>query len=738
VARSESQTRRQQIANGVGIALLGWLLLAGLSLAGLFEAFDLRLLDWRFRLRGERPASEALAIVGVDDATIRAYGAWPMPRDSYALLLTILEEAGARAIAFDLQFPADKNQDPEWNRLLTHVTSSHDNVVQAIWFHATDSARHADPLSPEVWEILTSQSLPATGATAPAAGGVAVPFLELLAAAKTLGHLTVVVDRDGAIRGLPMLIHYQGRVFPSLALSAYATYRGWASATAVEWSRRSAVVRWPDGARSRLPLQVDGSTGIDFAGDRTAFRQTHSMLEVLQWHRAGRATDVRKAVSGRIVLVGLTSRHEVSEDVGTTPFAATTPLLYVHANAIDNLLRNRFRSRPPAWLHLLVLGILSGALGGWFAVLSVPRGALVMGLTVLGVAGCDFLLLAVFGLDAPPSAALALAPLIYAGIASHRYVFLERRSHEREEDLREGRSVQQRFLPEGLVGQKLSHYQIVEKLGAGGMGVVYRGRDERLARDVAVKVLTGGALADESMRRRFRREALAFSKLNHQHIATIFDFDSQDGTDFIVMEYVAGTSLSGALERGPLPERQALVLGVQIAEALAEAHARGVLHRDLKPGNVMLTPGGDAKVLDFGLAKMLGRDSSTISRSMTGSGEIVGTLAYMAPEVLRGEEADARTDVYGLGMLLFEMTTGCRPFPDDLPHELMYMILNQPPPEPRVLNAKISARTQAITLKALEKALEDRPSTQEILADLREVVAITSGSARAVWAERDG
>lgn len=735
MSRSESQTRRQQITRGMVIALIGWLVISVLHVAGVFEMFDLRLLDWRFRLRGERPASDAIALVGVDDATIRAYGAWPMPRDAYALLLTALEEAGARAIGVDLQYPDDGNQDPQWNRLLARVTSEQENVVQAIWFHAQGSAAQVEPLSPASAAVLRSHGFPADRVRAPEAASVAVPFPELLTAAKRFGHITVLVDRDGAIRSIPMLVHFRDHIYPSLALSTYAAYRGHAAPPTVEWSRHAALVRWADGDRTRLPLRADGVTGIDFAGDAAAFPHTHSLVRVLQWYRDGEVGKLREAVAGRIVLVGLTSRYEASEDVGTTPFAAATPLVYIHANAIDNLLRGRFLSRPPTWLHLLALAGIGGALGWWFAVLPVPRAALLMGLSVAALAGVDQLLLALFAIDAPPSAALAIAPVVYAGIQSHRYIFLERRAHQREVEIREGRSVQQRFLPEALVGQKLSHYQIVEKLGAGGMGVVYRARDERLARDVAVKVLTGGALADESMRRRFRHEALAFSKLNHRHIATIFDFDSQDGTDFIAMEFVAGTSLAELLERGPLPERQALVFGIQVAEALVEAHAQKVLHRDLKPGNVMVTREGEAKVLDFGIAKLIGLDSSTISRSMTESGELVGTLAYMAPEVLAGGRADPRTDLYGLGMLLFEMTTGVRPFPDDQPHELMYLIMNQSPPDPRVMNAKLSPAVQAIILRSLEKAPEDRfASAREMLAALREASSSSSGTATSVGA----
>ncbi len=155
-----------------------------------------------------------------------------------------------------------------------------------------------------------------------------------------------------------------------------------------------------------------------------------------------------------------------------------------------------------------------------------------------------------------------------------------------------------------MIGKTLSHYRVVEKIGAGGMGEVYRARDEHLGRDVALKVLPAGTLGDEHARKRFRKEALALSKLNHPNIATVFDFDTQDGTDFLVMELVEGVTLSDKLAGGPLPEKEITRLGMQLAEALEEAHEQGVVHRDLKPGNVMVTPKGHAKILDFGLAKL--------------------------------------------------------------------------------------------------------------------------------------
>ena len=155
-----------------------------------------------------------------------------------------------------------------------------------------------------------------------------------------------------------------------------------------------------------------------------------------------------------------------------------------------------------------------------------------------------------------------------------------------------------------MIGKSLRHFRIDAKLGAGGMGEVYLAHDERLERDVALKVLPARTLADETARKRFRKEALALSKLNHPNIATIYDFDTQDGVDFLVMEYVEGTTLSEKLSNGPLPEEEVTKLGRQVADALEEAHERGVIHRDLKPGNVMVTAKGQAKVLDFGLAKL--------------------------------------------------------------------------------------------------------------------------------------
>ena len=272
----------------------------------------------------------------------------------------------------------------------------------------------------------------------------------------------------------------------------------------------------------------------------------------------------------------------------------------------------------------------------------------------------------------------------------------------------------------GMVGKTISRYRVLAKLGAGGMGEVYRAHDERLQRDVALKVLPAHILADETARNRFRKEALALSKLNHPHIATVYDFDTQDGVDFLVMEYVAGATLAKRITDGALPEKEVAQLGIQIAAALEEAQEQGVVHRDLKPGNVMVTPKGQVKVLDFGLAKLVRPVADTAATmSMTETPAAAGTLPYMPPEQLQGKVVDVRADLYALGAVLYEMGTGQRAFPERESHRLIAAILQQTPPAPGEVNSQVSAGLESIIFKALEKDPERRyQSAQELRVDL--------------------
>jgi serine/threonine protein kinase/Flp pilus assembly protein TadD len=272
-----------------------------------------------------------------------------------------------------------------------------------------------------------------------------------------------------------------------------------------------------------------------------------------------------------------------------------------------------------------------------------------------------------------------------------------------------------------LVGERLGHCRILERIGAGGMGEVYRARDEHLDREVALKVLSEGTLADEEARRNFRLEALTLSKLNHPNIATIHDFDCQDETDFLVEEYVPGISLDERLAKGPLREDEILQLGMQLVEGMAAAHNQGIMHRDLKPSNLRVMSDGRLKILDFGLARPLPSVRQTSSTQSSGVGPAVaGTLSYMPPEQLRGQPAAIRGDIYSMGAVLYEMATGRRPFEAPVSTLLLDAILHEPPVPPRQLRPDLSMPLQQIVLKCLEKEPGHRyQSALELLTDLR-------------------
>ncbi len=291
-----------------------------------------------------------------------------------------------------------------------------------------------------------------------------------------------------------------------------------------------------------------------------------------------------------------------------------------------------------------------------------------------------------------------------------------------------------------MVGRTLAHYRVVEQIGAGGMGVVYRARDERLDRDVALKVLAAGALADETARKRFQQEARALSQLNHPHICTIYDVGEAEGQIYIAMEFIEGRPLN-ALARGEgLPVDSAIRYGVQIAGALAHAHERGFVHRDLKGANVLITADGRAKVLDFGLARRLPGPpgEATRTQGLTEAGTVVGTLSYMAPEVLRGEPADARSDLWALGVVLYESVSGSLPFSGQGRFEVTSAVLRDspaplPPRVPAGLRTVIHRCLAKEPAQRYQRAGEVRAALEAAHSDTTAVAARPPAPAARRW-----
>ncbi|MBW3565537.1 MAG: serine/threonine-protein kinase [Acidobacteria bacterium] len=279
-------------------------------------------------------------------------------------------------------------------------------------------------------------------------------------------------------------------------------------------------------------------------------------------------------------------------------------------------------------------------------------------------------------------------------------------------------------------GSNLGPYQIVSRLGAGGMGEVYRALDTRLDRSVAVKVLPSDTSGDEKANARFQREAKLISQLSHPNICALYDIGRSNETTYIVMELIDGETLGSRLQRGPLPLREIFPCAIQIADALDRAHRTGVIHRDLKPGNVMLTRGG-AKLLDFGLARainpVVAEDDPTQAAPLTSAGMVVGTLPYMAPEQLHGRETDERSDIFAFGALLYEMITGRRAFHASSSASLVAQILEHEPPAPSSLQPITPAALERVVMTCLEKDPERRFQCAGDLA--RELRRIETGTA---------
>ena len=275
---------------------------------------------------------------------------------------------------------------------------------------------------------------------------------------------------------------------------------------------------------------------------------------------------------------------------------------------------------------------------------------------------------------------------------------------------------------------QLSHYRLIERIGAGGMGIVYRAHDEQLDRDVAIKVLPRGSLTDEVARKRFRKEALALARLNHPNVATVHEFGSDDGVDFLVTEYIAGMTMDAKLAAGALPPSEVFRLGLQLAQGLSAAHQQGIVHRDLKPGNLRLTTDGRLKILDFGLAQLIPQATEQdLTVTLSQSQEVTGTLPYMAPEQLRGDAADARSDVWSAGAVLYEMATGRRPFVEKNSPLLINAILNQSVDSANEVNPAVPAVLNEVIRKALAKDPSQRYQTAGELAVGLELPT-TSGS----------
>ncbi|MCH7783585.1 serine/threonine protein kinase, partial [candidate division KSB1 bacterium] len=272
-----------------------------------------------------------------------------------------------------------------------------------------------------------------------------------------------------------------------------------------------------------------------------------------------------------------------------------------------------------------------------------------------------------------------------------------------------------------MIGETILHYKILEKIGEGGMGIVYKAQDTKLDRIVALKFLPDDVIREKEAKERFIREARSASKLDHPNICTIHAVEEVDDQLFIAMAYYEGETLQDVIDKGPMKIDEALTITNQIAEGLNEAHSKGIIHRDIKPSNIMLTDRGQVKIMDFGLAK------SIAGSKVTKAGTTLGTIGFMSPEQSRGEEVDSRTDIWSLGVVLYYMLTGQTPFKGEYEQAVIYSIVNVDPEPITGLRTGVPVELETYIGKCLEKKAEDRyPTVSGLMVDLRKLKKDTS------------
>lgn len=443
------QVHRVPRCRGALLGLAAAAALALLSVLGAFETFDAQVADLRYQMRGIVPAPDAIAMIELDDATVSSYGKWPLPRETYALLIEALHAGGARAIGMDFAFMGRIEADSVADELLTAVTAAHPEVVHAIGFLPSapgypNDVENASLTDPD----LIRHGRPVGRQRLVVASHVTLPYPELLAAADAVGHWAVSVDPDGTTRSLPLFVRYGDFAYPALSIRMVET----ASRTdprlpQFELARDGVWMHSRTGDR-RVPTDEFGQTSIVFSGDARAFPHHASMLQVLQWWAAGDTASIAAVVRGRLVLAGLTTEQEANPDRGPTPFSRATPLVYVHANAIAAAMQGRFLTSLPAWVLFVVLLLAGALLGALYAGMHLGAStALAFGAGVL-IAATNYGLFVWSDIHMPAVALLLLPPLSWSAVEGLRRRNSERLALARAKELDVARNIQQKLLPD--------------------------------------------------------------------------------------------------------------------------------------------------------------------------------------------------------------------------------------------------------------------------------------------------
>ncbi len=699
-----------------------------------FETVQSKLFDLSLQIRGSLSVPKEIAIVAIDDASITKVGRWPWPRNRIAQLIDRLAEAKARVIALDFFFPmAEGERDAGNDRLLGEATHRAGNILYPFYFNLgkVPPGEKNPEIPPQIRNtslLLFDDPKKFADFPPPSAREAFVPVMEIVAGAKALGHINLLLDGDGKVRWDPMIIEYGGQYFPSFGLQV--------AASAMGLTRGSTTVRVGHSIRlgkKSIPTNSEGMILIHYYGGYQSF-PFYSSADVL----AGKLDP--KTFADKVVFVGVTAAGASVgvQDSIMTPLANRLSGVEKHAHVVGSIMESRFLSRP-FWASFVEFGliILIGILltfylfkmrRRWQLILSLGILAALVGLTAEAISqgiwikilfpGLVTIFLSLLAFVRSPSAfpQESAAEMDFTKIAGPE----EAQTADVERPSRGPASG-----PAAL--QKIGRYKILEELGHGAMGMVYKGQDPIIDRFVAIKTIRFDRFYEDreiqGLKDRFFKEVQAVGKLNHPNIVTVFDV-GEDGTlSYMAMEYVAGESLSQYTSPNRLlPVEEVLRLVSEVARALDFAHRLGIVHRDVKPANIMLTPSGLVKVMDFGIAKL---PTSTLTQT----GSILGTPSYMSPEQINGQGVDGRSDLFSLGCVFYELLTGAKPFQGETLSALINQICQESSIPASKQSPKVPSLCDPILARALAKLPESRyQSGKEMAEDLRKALEAIKNS----------
>ncbi|OGC77585.1 MAG: hypothetical protein A2145_05640 [candidate division Zixibacteria bacterium RBG_16_40_9] len=729
------------------------------------EKIETKLVDLMFKYRGTHNPGTDITIVTIDDKSLEQVGYWPWESDMLASLIYQISSGGPKVIGLDIPLNKKLLSDSASLHTLTLVVRKAGNVILPMKFGLAEGPQFADPVPPAVMKssYFTYDSFIQLKSKPPLlAKDISYPELSLAKASADLGFINTEIDRDQKTRKEPLIINYGDNYYPALAIQVAKKFLQ-INSSDVKIDPGNAVqlknVTIPIDNRGRMLINYNGPAGLF---------QTYSAVDILK-----QKIDPAQ-FKNKVVLIGLTASG-ISPQVNT-PFTFGLPSVEKTAQVVENIIHKNFLNSA----HGFGLGLLVIILIGLFSAFLLPRVSLMYRFIVLGVfmfvlINLNFILFSAFKIIAKTFFPflelvffLAASPAIKTKEeqrkAQKRRAYRETEEYEEEEyDIPSYMREERYIRPDSKSATKMitvkvedsyetmevpaieeekkhaktptptlagaaptfsefGRYKVVETIGKGAMGMVYKGMDPAIDRPVALKTIRLDFAVDpaevEELKERLIREAKAAGKLSHPNIVTIYDVGQQGEFQYIAMEYIKGHTLEKLIKRGMEWNYKILAnIIIQVCDALDYAHSKGIVHRDIKPANIMVLDDFKIKVMDFGIARF---DAT----NMTQTGVAMGTPNYISPEQLQGRPASARSDIFSLGIVLYELLVGEKPFKGETITALIYNILNNTPPSPSGANLKIPRFFDRVVERAMAKNPEERyQSAREMSFVLRDFVA---------------